>query len=73
MNEDILAVLEEKASTFSKGQRKIAAYITEYYDKAAWVRQLVFPNPRWFVLRWNWAMTAIPVCKKLCRRWCLTG
>lgn len=37
MNEDILAVLEEKASTFSKGQRKIAAYITEYYDKAAFM------------------------------------
>ena len=37
MHEDILAVLEEKASTFSKGQRKIAAYITEYYDKAAFM------------------------------------
>ena len=37
MNEDILSVLEEKAPTFSKGQRKIAAYITEYYDKAAFM------------------------------------
>ena len=37
MNEDILSVLEEKAHTFSKGQRKIAAYITEYYDKAAFM------------------------------------
>ena len=37
MNEDILAVLEEKAPTFSKGQRKIAAYITESYDKAAFM------------------------------------
>ena len=37
MNEDILAVLEEKAPTFSKGQRKIAAYITQYYDKAAFM------------------------------------
>ena len=37
MNEDILSVLEEKAPTFSKGQRKIAAYLTEYYDKAAFM------------------------------------
>ena len=37
MNEDILSVLEEKAQTFSKGQRKIAAFITEYYDKAAFM------------------------------------
>lgn len=37
MNEDILSVLEEKASTFSKGQRKIAAYLTDYYDKAAFM------------------------------------
>ena len=37
MNEDILSVLEELAPTFSKGQRKIAAYITEFYDKAAFM------------------------------------
>ena len=37
MNEDILAVLEAQAPTFSKGQRRIAAYITESYDKAAFM------------------------------------
>ena len=37
MNEDILSVLEEKTPYFSKGQRKIAAYLTEYYDKAAFM------------------------------------
>ena len=37
MRDDILSVLEAKASGFSKGQRKIAAYITEYYDKAAFM------------------------------------
>ena len=37
MNEDILALLEKNASTFSKGQRKIAAFITESYDKAAFM------------------------------------
>ena len=34
---DILSVLESRASTFSKGQRRIAAYISEYYDKAAFM------------------------------------
>ena len=37
MRDDFLAVLEEKASTFSKGQRRIAGYITESYDKAAFM------------------------------------
>ena len=34
---DILSVLESRASTFSKGQRRIAGYITESYDKAAFM------------------------------------
>lgn len=37
MNEDILNLLETLGPTFSKGQRKIAAYITESYDKAAFM------------------------------------
>ena len=37
MKEDILAVLEEKGPTFSKGQRRIAGYINESYDKAAFM------------------------------------
>ncbi|MBP3672499.1 MAG: MurR/RpiR family transcriptional regulator [Oscillospiraceae bacterium] len=37
MNTDILSILQEKASTFSKGQRMIARYITEAYDKAAFM------------------------------------
>ena len=37
MNEDILSLLEKNASSFSKGQRRIAAYITESYDKAAFM------------------------------------
>ena len=37
MNQDILALLKSKASTFSKGQRRIAAYINEFYDKAAFM------------------------------------
>ena len=37
MNEDILKLLETLNPTFSKGQRKIAAHITESYDKAAFM------------------------------------
>lgn len=37
MKDDILFILEEMAPTFSKGQRKIAAYIKESYDKAAFL------------------------------------
>ena len=37
MNHDILTILQEQAPTFSKGQRRIAQYITESYDKAAFM------------------------------------
>lgn len=37
MTYDILSILQAKAPTFSKGQRLIAAYITENYDKAAFL------------------------------------
>lgn len=37
MSNDILALLQSRAHTFSKGQRAIARYITESYDKAAFM------------------------------------
>lgn len=37
MNHDILTVLKERMSGFSKGQRKIATYILESYDNAAFM------------------------------------
>ena len=37
MKHDILSVLHERKATFSKGQRQIAKYITEEYDKAAFM------------------------------------
>lgn len=37
MNIDILKVIESKMSTFSKGQKNIARYITSQYDKAAFM------------------------------------
>jgi len=37
MSADILAILQDKFPEFSKGQRRIAQYITESYDKAAFM------------------------------------
>ena len=37
MKDDILSILEEKGPSFSKGQRRIAEYITDSYDKAAFM------------------------------------
>lgn len=37
MSYDIFTVLQEKEPTFSKGQKRIARYITEEYDKAAFM------------------------------------
>ena len=37
MRHDILSVLKEKERSFSKGQRRIAQYISESYDKAAFM------------------------------------
>ena len=37
MKDDILAILEERDPSFSKGQRRIASYISESYDKAAFM------------------------------------
>ena len=37
MYQDILLLLQNKGHTFSKGQRQIARYITESYDKAAFM------------------------------------
>jgi len=37
MKDDFLAVLEKQSASFSKGQRRIAQYILESYDKAAFL------------------------------------
>ncbi len=37
MKDDVLMIIQEKMPTFSKGQRRIATYITEDYDKAAFM------------------------------------
>lgn len=37
MNDDLLLILQRKAQSFSKGQRLLARYISESYDKAAFM------------------------------------
>ena len=37
MNNDFLSILQDKEPTFSKGQKRIARYITDSYDKAAFM------------------------------------
>ena len=37
MNHNFLSILQEKEPTFSKGQKRIARYITDSYDKAAFI------------------------------------
>ena len=37
MRDDMLSLMQQKSTSFSKGQRKLARYITEAYDKAAFM------------------------------------
>ncbi len=37
MKRDVLKLIDENSRSFSKGQRNIAKYITEHYDKAAYM------------------------------------
>lgn len=37
MNDDLFSVLQQKSQSFSKGQRLLAKYISESYDKAAFM------------------------------------
>ena len=37
MNQDILTLIQENMSSFSKGQKRIAGFILHSYDKAAFM------------------------------------
>lgn len=37
MNKNLLVIMEERMSEFSKGQKRIARYILDHYDKAAYM------------------------------------
>lgn len=44
MKRDILKIIEENSGNFSKGQRNIANYIRDHYDKAAYMTALKLGN-----------------------------
>ena len=59
--------------TFSKGQKRIADYILQNYDKAAFMTasklgKLSGVSPQWYASHRSWGTTAIPVCSGHCRR-----
>ena len=74
MNRDILTVIQENMSTFSKGQKRIANYILESYDKAAFMTASRLGKTvsvsESTVVRFaaSWAMMAIPACSVPCKK-----
>ena len=68
MAKDILARMKERAPSFTKGQRAIAGYILDTFEKAAFLT----------AGRLGRAVgvsesTAIPVCRRSFRSWCSKG
>ena len=68
MSYDILSTLREMEPTFSKGQKRIARYITEDYDKAAFMTA----NRLGKTVGVS-ESTVTPVCRRPCRKWCSTA
>ena len=73
MERDILALINKENHKFSKGQRMICRYISENYDKAAFMTagklgQTAFRNRRSSALLRSLGMTGTRVCGAPCRR-----
>ena len=74
MNRVILTVIRENMSTFSKGQKRIANYILESYDKAAFMTASRLGKTvsvsESTVVRFaaELAMMAIPACSVPCKK-----
>ena len=64
MQDDILTVLQHHAHSFSKGQRMLAGYITEAYDKAAFMTASRLGKTVGVS-----ESTVVPPCKRQCRIW----
>ena len=79
MQEDILMLLQTKAPSFSKGQRAIAKFITESYDKAAFMIASKLGKTvgvsESTVVRFavELGYEGYPQMQKACRKWYLTG
>ena len=72
---DLITRIQSELPGFSKGQKQIARFILEHYDKAAFMTASrlgvtvgVSESPRSCALRPSWATTAIRTCSAPCRR-----
>ena len=70
---DLITKIQSELPGFSKGQKQIARFILEHYDKAAFMTAsrlgvTVGVKVRSCALRPSLAMTAIRTCSAPCRR-----
>ena len=72
---ELLIRIDERYPKFSKGQKRLADYIKENYDKAAFLtaakRQSVSANQRLSVSQHSLDIKAIPNSRKHWENWCV--
>ena len=68
---ELLIRMEEKYKKMSKGQKRLADYVTENYDKAVFLTAAV--NPQLYVLPHSLDTKDIPVSRKHWKNWCATN
>lgn len=75
MKSNLIGAITERMPTLSKGQKRIARFILEHYDSAAFMtanklgREVQVSESTVVRFATNWAMTVIPVCRRPCRSW----
>ena len=73
MNRSVLQTIRNGMDTFSKGQKRIANYILENYDKAAFMtasklgQTAQVSESTVCASRRSWAITATLICRRSCR------
>ena len=71
--------INARYSSMSKGQKMLANYITDNYDKAVFLtaaklgRLSVSANPRWYASPCAWDTRDIRIFRRRWRRWCATS
>ena len=77
MQENELDVMQRIAShsvKMSKGQKRIASFILNHYDRASFMTAANLGLcADVSVLPWRWGMRASPRCRRPCRNWCATS
>ena len=75
MSKSVLHTIEDRMAAFSKGQKRIAHYILDHYDQAAFMTASKLGKltevSESTVVRFaaELGMTVIPPCRRRCRRW----